>query len=235
MIQVKDANTKKLNEITSSYLEEFQDKETRHIYTDEFLNAKIATQIRVLREAAGLSQEELAEKSGMRQERICVLEDVNYSAWTLSTLRRLAEVFDLRINVSFEDFGSFLDEFANFSKESLERVSFKDDPIFGKNTKVVRKQVFYGGSDITLHIREGNSSQNGVPKSKSIKQSDSAIEFLSYEDRILNSELVSDNACEFGVRSFILPPLHEVIERNIKNTIRSAGINEIQDYVSEAY
>lgn len=135
MTLVEDASTLKLNEITSSYLEEFQDKETRHIYVDEFLNAKIATQIKVLREQKGWNQQELAEKVGMKQERISVLEDVNYSAWTLATLRRLAEVFDLRINVSFEDFGSFLKEFEDFNKENLQRTSFDEDTVFKKESK----------------------------------------------------------------------------------------------------
>ncbi|CAN5350616.1 hypothetical protein BH10ACI1_BH10ACI1_29430 [soil metagenome] len=139
MTLVEDANTNVLNEITSSYLEEFQDKETRHIYVDEFLKAKIATQLKVLREQNGWSQYELAEKTGMKQERISVLEDVNYSAWTLHTLRRLAEAFDLRIDVSFEDFGSFLKEFANFNRESLERTSFEKDLVFNKDNKIKGK------------------------------------------------------------------------------------------------
>ncbi len=129
-MSTKDANTNELNEITSSYLEEFQDKETRHIYVDEFLNAKIATQIKALREQRGWTQGELAERAGMKQERISVLEDVNYSAWTLNILRRLAEAFDLRINLTFEDFGSFLQEFAGFNRASLERNSFGNDATF---------------------------------------------------------------------------------------------------------
>src|SRR5262245_29459595 len=90
---------------------DFQDEETRNIYCDEFLNLAIATQIKVLREQQELSQAALAERAGMRQERISVLEDVNYSAWTLNVLRRLARAFGLRLSVTFESFGSFLPEF----------------------------------------------------------------------------------------------------------------------------
>ena len=135
MTPAEDANTNELNEITSNYLEEFQDKETRHIYVDDFLNAKIATQIKALREQRGWTQAELAERAGMKQERISVLEDVNYTSWTLNVLRRLAEAFDLRINVSFEDFGSFLKEFSEFSRTALERTSFENDLVFKKDKK----------------------------------------------------------------------------------------------------
>lgn len=152
MIQVEDANTLKLNKTTSSYLEEFQDKETRHIYVDEFLNAKIATQIKVLREQQGWTQAELAERTGMKQTRISLLEDVNYTAWTLQTLRKLAEAFDLRINVSFEDFGSFLKEFTDFNRENLERTSFEKDPVFKK--KSVAKNIKPFPTKLNINLKE---------------------------------------------------------------------------------
>jgi len=130
------------NELISNFIEEFQDEETRHIYTEEFLNGKIATQIKALREQRGWTQSELAEKAGMKQERISALEDVNYSAWTLNVLRRLAKAFDLRIDLNFADFGSFLSEFTNFNRKSLERKSFKDDLAFKlKESKNSIKEV----------------------------------------------------------------------------------------------
>lgn len=156
MTLVKDANTNELNEITSSYLEEFQDEETRHIYVDEFLHTKIATQIKALREQRGWTQGELAERAGMKQERICVLEDVNYSAWTLNVLRRLAKAFDLRINLTFEDFGSFLAEFAGFDRKSLERTSFSDDPIF-KKVKKPKAKVLDFPLGLTEPVRQSKT------------------------------------------------------------------------------
>lgn len=118
------------NEIEANLLEEFHDPDFREVYTGEFLNAKIATQIKVLREQRGWTQAELALRSGMKQERISLLEDVSYESWTLSVLRRLAKAFDLRIGVEFADFGSFLLEFATLRRETLERKSFSEDPVF---------------------------------------------------------------------------------------------------------
>jgi transcriptional regulator with XRE-family HTH domain len=106
------------------------DKDYRHGYADEFLNAFIATQIKVLREQRNWTQHQLAEAAGMKQARISVMENVNYSSWSLNTLRRLAEALDLTLNVSFEDFGKRLADIDRFSRESLERFSFAEDPAF---------------------------------------------------------------------------------------------------------
>ena len=125
-----------MSELTKNLREEFKDKETRRIYVDDFLNTFIATQIKVLREQQGLTQAALAEAAGMRQERISVLEDVDYSSWTISVLNRLAEAFDLRLSVKFESFGSFLNEFETFERKALERPSFDEDPAF-KGTESV--------------------------------------------------------------------------------------------------
>ncbi|HYW72221.1 MAG TPA: helix-turn-helix transcriptional regulator [Pyrinomonadaceae bacterium] len=119
-----------MNVLSNKFKEEFQDKETRHIYADDLLNTFIATQLKVLREDREWTQKRLAQECEMRQERISVLEDVNYDSWSVKTLKRLAKAFDLRLTIKFESFGSFLKDFENFDRESLRRPSFEDDPAF---------------------------------------------------------------------------------------------------------
>ena len=68
----------------------------------------------------------------MKQERISVLEDVNYESWSVTTLKRLAKAFDLRLSIKFETFGSFLQEFETFNRETLKRASFEEDPAFSE-------------------------------------------------------------------------------------------------------
>lgn len=119
-----------MNELFEKLREEFKDKETRHIYADDFLNTFIASQLKVLREDREWTQTTLAEEAGMKQERISVLEDVNYESWSVKTLKRLAKAFDLRLSIKFETFGSFLSEFDQFNREILSRPSFESDPAF---------------------------------------------------------------------------------------------------------
>jgi len=116
-------------ELLKRLVEDFRDKTVRDVYCDEFLNATIATQIKVLREQRGLTQAQLAELSGMKQSRIATMEDINYSSWTISTLRKLAMAFDVALSVRFEGFGEKLKQIASFSRESLEKPSFDNDPI----------------------------------------------------------------------------------------------------------
>lgn len=53
------------------------DKEYRHAYANENLNATIATQIKVLREQCGWKQVDLASEAGMKQPMISRYENVN--------------------------------------------------------------------------------------------------------------------------------------------------------------
>ena len=119
-----------MRELCDALKEDFKDKEVRHIYCGEFLNSSIATQIKVLREQRGLTQTELANLAGMKQSRIATIEDVNYSSWSISTLKRIAEAFDLALTVQFDSFGSKLSDIINLQRETLERSSFDDDPLF---------------------------------------------------------------------------------------------------------
>lgn len=119
-----------MSELANTLREEFREKEYRHVYANEFLNSSLATQIKVLREQHDWSQTELAEKAGMKQPRISALENVHYSSWSITTLQRLAEAFDVTLRVSFESFGSRLVDIDRFGRESLERFSFDEDPAF---------------------------------------------------------------------------------------------------------
>ena len=109
---------------------DMKDHEYRHAFAEVHLNSMIAMQIKVLREQRNLSQAALGDLSAMAQPRISVLEDVNYSAWSINTLKRLAKAFDLRLRVSFEDFGSLESDLGVQGSASFERVSFSEDPEF---------------------------------------------------------------------------------------------------------
>jgi transcriptional regulator with XRE-family HTH domain len=119
-----------MKDLRNNLINDFKDKEYRHGYVDEFLNASIATQIKVLREQRGWNQKELAKRTQMKQPRISVMENVNYASWNIKTLRRLAESFDLALRVSFEGFGDRLNDILRFGRDNLERDSFSEDPVF---------------------------------------------------------------------------------------------------------
>jgi transcriptional regulator with XRE-family HTH domain len=103
--------------------DDLADKEFAHAYVDEFLNMSIATQLKVLREQRKLTQQELAELAGMKQERISVLENVDYSSWSINTLKKIAKALDVTLKVTFETFGSRLVDISGFTRKSMEKMS----------------------------------------------------------------------------------------------------------------
>ncbi len=114
-------------------------QEYRASYAESFMNSWIAAQIKVIREQRGLSQQQLAELIGSKQAGISRLENVNYTAWKVSTLARIARAFDIRLKISFEEFGTLPEEVVGFDRSSLERVEYQDDPVFGRRADHVEE------------------------------------------------------------------------------------------------
>lgn len=124
-----------MSEYRPDLRKEFADEEYRYAYAEDYLNTYVATQIRVLREQRGMNQENLAELIGTKQSGISRLENVNYSAWKIETLRKIAHALGVRLRISFETFGSLLDETAKFSPEGLQRETFEKDPAFAETSQ----------------------------------------------------------------------------------------------------
>ena len=122
--------------LRARFQKSFRDHDYADGYARSFLNSSIATQIKVLREQRGLTQQALADLAKMKQPRIALLEDVNYSSWSISTLWRLARSFHLRLKVSFEEFGTLVSEVESIGRETLQRHSLEDDPLFDISPRV---------------------------------------------------------------------------------------------------
>lgn len=104
-------------------ISDLQQPEFSEGYAESFQDTYMATQIKVLREQNGWTQEDLAKKIGTTQTAISRLENVNYCAWNIKTLRKLARVFRLRLKISFETYGSLI-----YDVESLSRVELEREP-----------------------------------------------------------------------------------------------------------
>lgn len=98
-------------------------------YAESFLDTFVGTQIKVLREQRGMSQVDLAVASGTSQSAMSRNEDVNYSRWSVGTLKRIAEALSVRLHISFEPFGTLPLEVDRFSRDYLERPPHANDPM----------------------------------------------------------------------------------------------------------
>ena len=151
-----------MKELSQILRKEFKDKETAHIYIKEFLYENIATQIKVLREQRGWTQKELAERTGMKQSRISLLENPNYDKWTISTLTKLGKVFDVGLYLSYENFSKLIDLIDNFRRESLKRKSREDDLSSTEEPKIE-----YAATSSHLRLINGGSSLHAGPHATS--------------------------------------------------------------------
>ena len=130
-----------MSELLEHLREEFRNQDRRNAYADTFTNAFIAAQVKANREAQGLSQGQLAELIGTKQSGISRLENVNYSSWKVETLRKLAKALDLRLRISFEEFGTLIPEIKSFGKRVLVRRRFLDDPVFNPTMATAHENV----------------------------------------------------------------------------------------------
>jgi DNA-binding XRE family transcriptional regulator len=68
---------------------------------EERANAEVARQIYGLRQAAGITQQELAKLVGTTSSVICRLENADYEGHSLSMLRRIAAAMNQRVEIRF--------------------------------------------------------------------------------------------------------------------------------------
>jgi len=108
--------------------------DTRIRFVESHLAKNLAFQIRALRDREDWSQEQLAEKVGMNQNAISRLENPSYGKATLTTLKRLAAVFDVALVVRFVPYGQLVDWVSStpridpgLSDTSLRVPSFSDE------------------------------------------------------------------------------------------------------------
>ena len=79
-----------------------QNEEYRRKFFLAEASAEIARQLVRLRRRRKLSQKQLADKAGMAQPRISMVERADYENWSFNTLRRLADAMDARLRVLIE-------------------------------------------------------------------------------------------------------------------------------------
>lgn len=103
----------------SELVESLKDKEYRDLYVAERINVGLAYQIREMRGSEDMTQRLLAAKAGMHQATISELENPNYGAYTISTLKRLASVFDVALEVRFVPFSTLVDEDVRLTNADL--------------------------------------------------------------------------------------------------------------------
>ncbi len=77
------------------------DPEAQVLLEEERANLKVASKIRTLREAHGLSQRELAKRVGTTASVICRRENADYEGHSLAMLQRIASALGKSVEIRF--------------------------------------------------------------------------------------------------------------------------------------
>lgn len=125
-----------MNSRRTRLIEKLKNKEYRDSYISSNVDVNVAFQIRALRKQKNYTQKELAKKANMKQERISALENPS-KAPNISTLKKLANAFDVGLIVKFLPISELLEWQLNLSPESLEVSSFNEDPYFSQRPEKV--------------------------------------------------------------------------------------------------
>src|SRR6266446_2667407 len=90
------------------FLELLADKDFRHKWLTRDVSESISSQIRAMRYSRGWSQQELAERLGTRQSVIVRYERPDYDGYSIDTLLKIANIFDVALIVRFVSWPEFL-------------------------------------------------------------------------------------------------------------------------------
>jgi transcriptional regulator with XRE-family HTH domain len=132
-------------------------------FVESHLDKKLAFQIRSLRGES--SQEEIEERTGIKQQAISRLENPYYGKATLTTLKKLAAAFDVGLLVEFVPFSQLIDRVSGtpyiergYGPETMNVPSFQEEQeggIFGILIDAVPRSLGEQMSETEFEAGEG--------------------------------------------------------------------------------
>lgn len=108
-------------------IDRLQDKPSRDSYVERHVRLGVAYQLRALRNARGWTQKDVAKNSGVAQGDISKYESTEYGRMNISTLRKLASVYDVALLVRFVPFGALVETEQNIDAANLSPAPFEND------------------------------------------------------------------------------------------------------------
>lgn len=125
------------------FREEWHDTEYRHAYMEAAVEQGIAWQIKFNRESRKISQKKMAELLGTQQSAVSRLEDPEYGAHSLETLKKVANIFDCALLVRLVPYSILARELECLSKDELIAEAFSEElKKLGNQEKPIRKVCY---------------------------------------------------------------------------------------------
>ena len=149
--------------------EKLKDKEFRDSFVSARVDTTLAFQTRALRQKNGWSQAELARRLGTSQNAVSRLESPNYGRAAISTLKKVASVFDVALMARYVRFSALLNDVLAMSAQSVIVDSFAEDAGFQPCTvpaaaTTLRVNQIFGGVSafyLTDFVESGTQRLSG--------------------------------------------------------------------------
>ncbi len=147
----------------ATLLEKLTNKEYRDALIAEEISVGLPMQLREMRESRGWKQVEVAEKIGTEQPRFPVMEKPGYGNFSLTTLKKLASVFDVGLIVSFVPFSEMIDFRESLSRKRLAIPGFCDEYLAMERRYQRRRAESQVTSQSVLDFSAGTSAPAAMP------------------------------------------------------------------------
>lgn len=119
----------------------FADKDYRDGYMHTRVRAGIAYQMQALRRKFGLSQSEMATRTGKTQSVVSRLENTEYGKVSVQTLLDVASSLDVALLVQFVSYPEFLNRSADMSDRALQPDTIEESILRERCSAVARLNV----------------------------------------------------------------------------------------------
>lgn len=102
-------------------------KEYRHAFVEEKVQTQIAVQIKTIREQRDISRPAFAALIDKSPSWVFRLEDPNQPPPTIKTLLRVAEAYDVDLEIRFRRFSELVDQIERMTPETFKVASFGEE------------------------------------------------------------------------------------------------------------
>lgn len=109
-------------------IQKLRDPDYRKSFVQSQIGVGIPFQLRGLMKARGWKQDDLVRRTGMLQPRVSAMLKPGKTKFTLETLRRLAEAFDVGLMVKFVPFSELAYWSDSFNPDRFNVPQFAEDP-----------------------------------------------------------------------------------------------------------